>query len=132
MLRSTDPVLALAAGAPVLLGLHAGHQARAMEELTDAETIASAHAALTTVFGADFPAPLGGQVTRWSRDPFAHDSYSFNAVGTTPRTRNALAGTDWDGRLVFAGEACSAEYFGTAHGAVLSGRAAAASLGQKP
>jgi len=42
MLRSTDPVLALAAGAPVLLDFHAGHQAQAMEELTDAETIASA------------------------------------------------------------------------------------------
>ena len=119
---------AQAAGAPVLLGFHAAGKAREMEGLTDAEMIASAHAALKSMFGDDFPAPVDAQITRWSQDPFAYGSYSFNAVGTMPRTRVALAGADWDGRLVFAGEAAEPDYWGTAHGAVLSGLSAAQEL----
>ncbi len=55
-------------------------------------------------------------------------AYSFNAIGCTDATRRALAGADWGGRLHFAGEAAIAGYFGTAHGAILSGRAAAAAI----
>lgn len=121
--------LAQATGAPVLLAFHAGDQARAMEALSDAEMVASAHTALKAMFGPDFPAPVDAQITRWSQDPYAYGSYSFNAVGCTPDTRRALAGADWDGRLVFAGEAAEPDYWGTAHGAVLSGRAAAKALG---
>ena len=121
--------LAQAAGAPVLLAFHAGDQARAMEKLTDAEMMDQAHDALESMFGADFPRPIAAQITRWSQDPFARGAYSFNATGTTPKTRSALGGTDWDGRLIFAGEACEADYWGTAHAAVLSGRKAARSIG---
>ncbi len=122
--------LAQATGAPVLVGFHAAEAAREMEKLSDDEMIASAHAALKSMFGADFPAPLEAQITRWSQDPFSHGSYSFNAVGTTPDTRPALQGADWQGRLVFAGEACSPDHWGTAHGAVLSGREAARLLSE--
>lgn len=121
--------LARATNLPVLLAFHAGDQARAMEKLSDAEMLASAHAALRAMFGPDFPAPIDAQITRWSQDPYAQGSYSFNAVGCTPDTRRALAGTDWDTRLVFAGEASEPDHWGTAHGAVLSGRAAAKALG---
>ncbi|HMS95147.1 MAG TPA: FAD-dependent oxidoreductase [Tabrizicola sp.] len=121
--------LANATGAPVLLAFHAGEQARAMEKLSDAEMVAEAHSALKAMFGPDFPAPMDAQITRWSRDPFTHGSYSFNAVGCTPETRRALAGADWDGRIVFAGEACEPDHWGTAHGAFLSGLAAARALG---
>lgn len=117
--------LAQVTGAPVLLGFHAADRARAMERLTDAEMIASAHAALTSMFGGDFPAPIDAQITRWAQDRFACGSYSFHATGTTPKTRKALAGADWDGRVVFAGEAAEPDHWGTAHGAVLSGLSAA-------
>ncbi len=117
--------LAQAMRAPVLLGFHAASAARRIEALSDRQTVAAAHEALKSMFGNDFPAPVAAQITRWSQDPFARGSYSFNAVGTTPATRGALAGADWGGRLVFAGEACSADYWGTAHGALLSGREAA-------
>jgi monoamine oxidase len=120
--------LAQATGAPVLLAFHAGDQARQMERLSDAEMVAEAHAALKTMFGRDFPAPIAAQITRWSQDPFTQGAYSFNATGTTPDTRTALAGADWGGRLVFAGEACEPDYWGTAHGALLSGRTAAAQI----
>ncbi|MGL6208653.1 MAG: flavin monoamine oxidase family protein [Paracoccaceae bacterium] len=112
--------------APVLIGFNAGAQAREIEGLDDPATIASAAEALKVMFGSGFPAPLAGQVTRWSQDRFARGSYSFAAVGVTPKTRGALAGADWDGTLVFAGEACSTDYPSTVHGAYLSGLEAAA------
>ncbi len=120
--------LTQATGAPVLLAFHAGDQARALENLSDSQMVAQATAALQAMFGPDFPAPVDAQITRWSQDPFSYGSYSFNAVGCTPDTRKALAGVDWEGRLVFAGEAAEPDFWGTAHGAVLSGRAAAAKL----
>lgn len=117
--------LAKPTGAPVLCAFHAGDQAREREGLSDAAMQADAHVALQAMFGTRFPAPIASQTTRWAKDPFSLGAYSFNAVGVTPATRKALAGDDWDGRLLFAGEATSAKYFGTTHGAVLSGRAAA-------
>ncbi len=117
--------LARAAKAPALIAFHAADTARGLEKLSDADMAAGAHEALKVMFGNQFASPRAVQVTRWARDPWSYGAYSFNAVGTTPATRKALSGADWGGRLVFAGEACSAEYFGTTHGALLSGRAAA-------
>lgn len=117
--------LARGMGAPVLLGFNAADAAAEIEGLSDRATADVAHQALRAMFGSRFPAPLAAQVTRWAQDPLALGSYSYNAVGTSPETRRALAGSDWDGALWFAGEATSAGYFGTAHGALLSGRSAA-------
>lgn len=113
---------------PVLLAFHGGDEARAIEQLSDAEITARAHAALRAMFGAGFPAPKAAQISRWGQDPYARGAYSYPAPGTTPETRAALAGADWEGRLVFAGEACDAVYASAAHAAVLSGLAAAESL----
>lgn len=117
--------LAHVAGAPVLLGFNAGAQAAEIEGLSDADTVAAAFAALREMFGSAFPQPVAAQITRWGQDVHAGGSYSFNGVGSRARTRRALAGTDWGGALVFAGEAASPRYFGTAHGALRSGRKAA-------
>lgn len=121
--------LAPSARLPVLLAFHAGAQASELEALDDRATLAAAHAALRAMFGNGFPAPVAAQITRWAQDPFSLGAYSFNAVGVTRATRAALAGSDWDGALAFAGEAASPRYFGTAHGAVLSGWAAAREVG---
>lgn len=114
--------------APVLLAFHAGEQAREKEALDDSAMMMEAHGALKAMFGSGFPAPVAAQITRWSQDPFALGSYSFHATGTSLATRRALAGTDWDGRLVFAGEAAETSYPGTAHGAYLSGQSAARTI----
>lgn len=113
------------AGLPVLMGFNAAAEAARIEALDDRATLDSAVQALRGMFGSAFPAPVAAQITRWGQDPDALGSYSYNAVGTFPKTRKALAGTDWDGALVLAGEATSARHFGTAHGAILSGRKAA-------
>lgn len=115
-------------GVPVLLGFNAADQARVVEVLDDRATVAAATNALRAMFGTAFPAPVAAQVTRWGQDQWSFGSYSFNRVGTTPGMRDALQGADWDGALWFAGEACSEHDFGTAHGAVISGRAVADQL----
>ncbi len=120
--------LAQCAGIPALIGFNAGAEAAEVERLDDRATVASAHEALKAMFGTGFPAPLAGQVTRWGQDAHALGSYSYNAVGTQPKTRKKLAGADWDGALIFAGEASSNRRFGSAHGAILSGRKAARRL----
>ena len=120
--------LARVAKAPVLLAFHGGQAARDLEKLPDAEIMSKAHAALKSMFGPDFPAPIAAQISRWGSDPFAMGAYSFNTPGTSAMTRKALAGADWQGRLHFAGEACDPVYGSAAHAAVLSGRASAAAL----
>lgn len=106
---------------PVLLGLHAAHEARQLEALNDKDTVAQAHEALRGMFGSRFPAPQAAQITRWGRDPFSQGSYSFNAVGSSGQMRQALGGADWGGAVWFAGEATEPAHFGTAHGAWMSG-----------
>jgi len=120
--------LARTVGAPVLLGFNAADQAAEIEALDDRSTVATAHEALRAMLGSGFPAPEAAQISRWGQDRYALGSYSFNAVGTGPETRRALAGAEWGGRLWFAGEAASVEHYGTAHGALLSGRAVARGL----
>lgn len=117
-----------ATGLPLLLGFNAAQTADAIETLDDAATLASATEALRAMFGSGFPAPLAARFTRWRADPFSRGAYSFVATGATPGDRRALAGTDWDGRLAFAGEATSADHAATVHGAWLSGLAAARAL----
>jgi monoamine oxidase len=62
-------------------------------------------------------------VTAWRGDPWVKGAYSAARPGTVgQRARLAEA---IDGRLFFAGEATSSEFFATAHGAYLSGIKAA-------
>jgi monoamine oxidase len=61
--------------------------------------------------------------TAWARDPYALGSYSHALPGHAD-ARAALA-APVDGRLFFAGEACSVHDFSTAHGAYRGGLAAA-------
>jgi monoamine oxidase len=111
-------------GQPVLLAFAAGDLGRQVDDQTDAAVVKSAMSALQSMYGPDVPAPVDWRITRWGSDPYAAGSYSFNAVGSDPEMRDALA-TPIDGRLFFAGEATDRWYFGTVHGAYLSGVRAA-------
>ena len=62
--------------------------------------------------------------TAWASDPFAGGSYSHALPGRAGDRARLAASVDQ--RLFFAGEACSAHAFSTAHGAWLSGQATAA------
>lgn len=105
---------------PILLGFNAADRGREIEAWSDGQVVASAMETLKTIFGTDIAQPIDWQITRWASDPYARGSYSFHALGSTPPMRDALA-SPLGRRLFFAGEATHRDYFGTAHGAFLSG-----------
>ncbi|TAF48996.1 MAG: amine oxidase, partial [Oscillatoriales cyanobacterium] len=109
---------------PILLGFNAADRGKAIEAWSDAQIIASAMETLKTIFGDEIPQPIEAQITRWASDPFSLGSYSYNAMGSTPKMRQALAAPVGQA-LFFAGEASHRKFFATAHGAYLSGLRAA-------
>lgn len=111
---------ARALNVPVLLGFNAADRGREIEAWSDQEIVGSAMATLRHLFGPNIPEPTSYQLTRWASDPFALGAYSYNPVGADPKLRRQLA-KPVAGKLYFAGEATDQEYFGTAHGAYLSG-----------
>jgi len=98
-----------------------------------ARELEAAGAAAMAAFAGDELAGLFGNAIRprlhilassaWAGDPFARGSYSFALPGHAGD--RAILAAPLDDRLYFAGEACSATDFSTAHGAFLSGIAAA-------
>lgn len=112
---------------PILMGFNAADYGRQLELLTDQQIVTTAMQTLQTMFGQDIPAPIDHIITRWASDPYSYGSYSFNPRGATPQHRMALAQPIAQ-QLYFAGEATSMQYFGTAHGAYLSGVAAASTI----
>lgn len=109
---------------PILLGFNAGEHGRQIETWSDQKIVESAMETLRGTFGDQIPDPIDFQITRWASDPFALGSYSFNSIGSHPKMRQQLA-KPHGGKLYFAGEATERDYFGTAHGAYLSGIRAA-------
>ncbi|MEA5463879.1 FAD-dependent oxidoreductase [Leptothoe sp. PORK10 BA2] len=113
-----------AANMPVLLGFNAADRGRALEAWSDEQIVESAMQTLRTINGVSIPEPIDYQITRWATDPFSLGSYSYNPVGAVPKMRQELA-APLGNSLFFAGEASNEDYFGTAHGAYLSGLRAA-------
>ncbi|HEY5081342.1 MAG TPA: NAD(P)/FAD-dependent oxidoreductase [Bauldia sp.] len=81
-------------------------------------------AELVGLFGEGFRARVEQiGLHAWAADPFARGSYSYALPGRADeRTRLA---DPVENRLFFAGEACSTADYSTAHGALLTGKAAA-------
>jgi hypothetical protein len=67
---------------------------------------------------------IGCHVTRWEEDEFTRGSYSTYQLGTLDRHVDALRSPEWDGRLVFAGEATENDHMGSVHAALISGKRA--------
>lgn len=111
----------------VLVGFATGPYARTAEAMTVEETTADAMAVLTEMFGQGLPRPRGAVRSTWTQDPFALGAYSFPAPDTTPAHFERL-GAPIDDRLILAGEHTGFAHHGTVHGALLSGRRAAAAV----
>ena len=105
---------------PILLAFNAADFGTEIEAWSDDEIIDEAMAVLRRLFDADVPDPESFQITRWISDPFAYGSYSYPAVGAPSDARSILA-RPVNNRLFFAGEATTADYPSTVHGAYLSG-----------
>jgi len=79
---------------------------------------------LTRLLGSAFAGRVEPiHIHRWGADRFARGSYSYALPGMAA-CREKLA-SPVDGRLFFAGEACSRSDFSTAHGAFITGITAA-------
>jgi monoamine oxidase len=119
-------------GWPMIAAYFGGRLAAELERAGPAAMTAFAIDELVGLFGGDIRRRLAPvAASAWVGDPFARGSYSFALPGHAGD--RAVLRAPVEDRLFFAGEACSACDFSTAHGAYLTGRAAAdqviASLG---
>jgi monoamine oxidase len=111
-------------GRPLIEAYFAGGLAAELEAGGDGAFFDFAVSELVGLFGSDFSRRLKPiRIHRWANDPYALGSYSFALPGFADG-RTILA-APVDDRLFFAGEACSAHDFSTAHGGYLTGVAAA-------
>jgi monoamine oxidase len=111
-------------GRPHIEAYFGGTLARELEAGGDTAFFDFASRELTGLLGNDFAKRINPiRVHRWGADPFARGSYSFALPGKAEE-RATLARPVED-RLFFAGEACLRNDYSTAHGAFLSGVAAA-------
>jgi len=122
-------------GWPMIAGYFGGQLAIALERDGEAGMTAFARDELAGVFGNDIRQRLEPlAASAWWGDPLARGSYSYALPGHAGD--RAILARPVDNRLFFAGEACSPDYFSTAHGGYLTGRAAAeqalAALGVPP
>jgi len=111
-------------GRPMIEAYFGGTLAAELEAGGDADFADFALGELTSLLGSSFARrvkPIGTH--RWKADEFARGSYSHALPGKADC--RAVLAAPVDGRLFFAGEACSREDYSTAHGAYLTGIAAA-------
>jgi monoamine oxidase len=111
-------------GQPCIEGFFGGSFAAALEESGEGALAAEAIDEIVALLGADFRRKLKPLVeSRWGHDPFARGGYSHALPGHAGK--RAVLAAPVDGRLFFAGEATSPNFFSTAHGARDSGERAA-------
>ena len=111
-------------GQPCIEGFFGGRFARALENAGNGAIAAHSIDEIVGFLGSDFRRKLKPlKESRWAHDPFARGSYSHALPGHAGK--RAVLATPVDGRLFFAGEATSPNFFSTAHGARDSGERAA-------
>ena len=108
-------------GQPCIEGFFGGTFARDLEDLGDGAFAAESIDQIVALLGSDFRRKLKPLAeSRWAHDPFARGAYSHALPGHAGD--RAMLAAPVDGRLFFAGEATSPNFFSTAHGARDSGR----------
>jgi monoamine oxidase len=111
-------------GQPCVEGFFGGRFAQALEDAGDGAIAAHSIDEIVSFLGNDFRRKLRPlKESRWAHDPFARGSYSHALPGHAGK--RAVLAAPVDGRLFFAGEATSPNFFSTAHGARDSGERAA-------
>jgi monoamine oxidase len=111
-------------GQPCIEGYFGGSFARQLEDAGNGALAVQAIDEIVVFLGNDFRRKLKPLAeSRWAHDPFARGSYSHALPGHAGD--RAVLASPVDGRLFFAGEATSPNFFSTAHGARDSGERAA-------
>jgi monoamine oxidase len=122
-------------GRNLAVGYVGGHFCRELEQAGEEAMVDFAREQLVVMFGSGLVRHLvNSACVRWGLDPDIGGGYSCARPGQA-RHREDLV-RPLGNRVFFAGEACSAEFFSTAHGAYLSGlavgRRVAECLGGRP
>lgn len=103
------------------------NQSYRVEAQTDDDTKNEVLAVLRDMFGAHaVPDPFAFMYPRWSLEPWAYGSYSNWPAGVTLEMHQNLRANV--GRLYFAGEVTSTEYYGFLQGAWFEGQRAGAAV----
>ncbi|QPF85033.1 FAD-dependent oxidoreductase [Bradyrhizobium genosp. L] len=111
-------------GQPCIEGFFGGRFAQALEDAGDGAIAAHSIDEIVSFLGSDVRRKLKPlKESRWAHDKFARGSYSHALPGHAGK--RAVLAAPVDGRLFFAGEATSPNFFSTAHGARDSGERAA-------
>jgi monoamine oxidase len=111
-------------GRPIIEAFFGGAHARALEAEGPDASSAFALEELVAAYGSGLRSRVSVIArTAWAGDPWALGSYSHALPGRAGE--RAVLAAPVDGRLFFAGEACSAHAFSTAHGAWETGERAA-------
>jgi monoamine oxidase len=111
-------------GRDLAIGHCGGRWARELEAAGARAMVDLAEEALVQVFGADVRrCRRAAATTAWCSDPDVLGGYSCALPGQAHL--RALLAEPLAERVLFAGEACSLEHYGTVHGAWTSGAAAA-------
>lgn len=106
---------------PLLIAFLGGRYGEQLFAKSDAEVVAEAMAVLRKIYGPATPTgPRQALITRWTQDPWARCSYTYVPLGGKLKTCETLS-HPVEKRLLFAGEATTARYPGTVHGAWLTG-----------
>jgi monoamine oxidase len=107
-------------GQPCIEGYFGGSFAHALENSGEGALAAEAINEIAALLGNDYRRKLKPLAeSHWAHDPFARGSYSHALPGHAGD--RAVLAAPVDGRLFFAGEATSPNFFSTAHGARDSG-----------
>ncbi|MBB4482598.1 flavin monoamine oxidase family protein [Rhizobium etli] len=111
-------------GAAAVEAYFAGDLAHDLEREGRQAAFSFAADELAAEFGADIRRELSlAAISAWAAEPYIGGSYSYAEPGASD-LRGVLAAPH-DGRIFFAGEACSHSRYSTAHGAYETGVAAA-------
>jgi monoamine oxidase len=107
-------------GQPCIEGFFGGRFAQELEDEGCGALAAQSIDEIVSFLGSDYRRKLKPLAeSRWAHDPFARGSYSHALPGHAGD--RAVLAAPVDGRLFFAGEATSPNFFSTAHGARDSG-----------
>lgn len=111
-------------GMPIIEAYFAGPLAQDLEKAGNDAALSFARDELATVFGGAVRRQLDfAAISGWAATPHIGGAYAYARPGGSPA--RAVLAAPVDQRLFFAGEACSARRYSTAHGAYETGVAAA-------
>ncbi|HXZ03074.1 MAG TPA: NAD(P)/FAD-dependent oxidoreductase [Stellaceae bacterium] len=132
---ATGAYLSRPHGWPMISAYFGGRLATELERQGPQAMTAFALDELAGIYGAGIRDRVSFlAASAWAGDRFARGAYSYALPGHAGD--RAVLAAPVDDRLFFAGEACSANDFSTAHGAYLTGRSAAqaavAALARRP